>query len=86
MSGKYKFHNPKGMYFVSWAVVYWIDVLCAMNTVCYLLKVWTIVAKTHQSDINPVEAGFVDKAEDWRYGSSRDYSGLKGLLEMDFIE
>ena len=51
MSGKYKFHNPKGMYFVSWAVVYWIDVLCAMNTVCYLLKVWTIVAKTHQSDI-----------------------------------
>ena len=26
MSRKYKFHNPEGMYFVSFAVVYWIDV------------------------------------------------------------
>jgi len=36
--------------------------------------------------MNPVEAGFVGKAEDWRYSSSRDYSGFKGLLEIDFIE
>lgn len=35
---------------------------------------------------NPVEAGFVDKAEDWLYGSARDYCGLKGLLEIQFIE
>jgi|GEM_PF-4104395 len=35
--------------------------------------------------MNPVEAGFVDKAEDWRYSSSRDYSGFKGLLEIDFM-
>jgi len=26
MSRKYKFHNPEGMYFVSFATVYWIDV------------------------------------------------------------
>src|SRR5690606_38232273 len=25
MSRKYKFHNPEGLYFVSFAVVYWID-------------------------------------------------------------
>jgi len=26
MSRKYKFHNKEGIYFVSFAVVYWIDV------------------------------------------------------------
>lgn len=26
MSRNYKFHNPKGLYFVSFAVVYWLDV------------------------------------------------------------
>ncbi|MDC0584317.1 transposase [Bacteroidales bacterium] len=26
MSRKYKFHNPKGIYFVSFATVYWVDV------------------------------------------------------------
>lgn len=26
MSGKYKFHNPEGLYFVSFAVVKWLDV------------------------------------------------------------
>ncbi|WP_258104077.1 transposase [Marinoscillum sp. MHG1-6] len=25
MSRKYKFHNPEGLYFVSFATVYWID-------------------------------------------------------------
>src|SRR5699024_10604438 len=26
MSGKYKFHNPEGLYFVSFATIHWIDV------------------------------------------------------------
>jgi putative transposase len=26
MSRKYKFHNPEGIYFVSYAVVYWLDI------------------------------------------------------------
>jgi hypothetical protein len=26
MSQNYKFHNPEGLYFVSFAVVYWLDV------------------------------------------------------------
>ena len=33
---------------------------------------------------NPVMAGFVDEAE-WRYSSAIDYSGGKGLLEIDLL-
>jgi hypothetical protein len=31
---------------------------------------------------NPVEAGFVTKAEEWIYSSAIDYYGGKGLLEI----
>ena len=31
---------------------------------------------------NPVRRGYVDKAEDWRYSSARDYAGGKGLLKV----
>jgi hypothetical protein len=33
--------------------------------------------------LNPVERGYVDQAEHWRYSSARDYSGSDGLLEID---
>lgn len=35
---------------------------------------------------NPVEAGFVDKEEEWLYSSARNYYGLKGLIEVILIE
>jgi REP element-mobilizing transposase RayT len=35
---------------------------------------------------NPVRAGLVDRPEDWRYSSARDYLGLDGVLEIDLIE
>ncbi|MDZ7718459.1 MAG: transposase [Balneolaceae bacterium] len=35
---------------------------------------------------NPVEAGFVDHAECWKYSSATDYTGQKGLLQVSFIE
>ena len=35
---------------------------------------------------NPVEAGFVEKEEDWLYSSARNYHGLKGLIEVTLIE
>jgi REP element-mobilizing transposase RayT len=35
---------------------------------------------------NPVRAGLVDRSEDWRYSSARDYLGLDGVLEIDWIE
>ena len=35
---------------------------------------------------NPVEAGFVEKEEDWLYSSASNYHGLKGLIEVILIE
>ena len=35
---------------------------------------------------NPVEAGFVDEPAGWLYSSARDYSGGKGLLEVEVLE
>ena len=35
---------------------------------------------------NAVEAGIVDKAEDYIYSSARDYAGEKGLLEICFLD
>jgi len=34
---------------------------------------------------NPVAAGLVDKPEDYLYSSARDYAGLKGLLDIEFL-
>lgn len=34
---------------------------------------------------NPVEAGFVLRAEDWLYSSARDYQGNKGLIDISYI-
>lgn len=33
--------------------------------------------------INPVKRGYVDRAEQWRYSSARDYGGENGLFEID---
>ena len=35
--------------------------------------------------MNPVEAGFVEKAEDYVYSSARDFYGRKGLIELCYI-
>ncbi len=35
---------------------------------------------------NPVEAGIVEKAEEYLYSSARDYCGIKGLLEVELLE
>jgi REP element-mobilizing transposase RayT len=35
---------------------------------------------------NPVRLGLVDRPEDWRYSSARNYLGQDGLLEIDLIE
>ncbi len=34
---------------------------------------------------NPVEAGFVSEPWHWKYSSAIDYSGGKGLIEIDLI-
>jgi putative transposase len=35
---------------------------------------------------NPVEAGIVERAEDFLYSSARDYAEIKGLLEIEFLD
>ncbi|ARS34595.1 REP-associated tyrosine transposase [Pontibacter actiniarum] len=181
MSRKYKFHNQEGLYFVSFAVVYWIDVFtreeyfailtdsldycrknkgmeiyawCIMpshvhlifrakaNNPSVLLKeLKTYTSKQLQKAIaehnqesrkewilwlmeraglknsnvkhrqfwqqhnkpiellsaavidqkidyihnNPVEAGFVTEPDHWKYSSAIDFSGGKGVLEMDLV-
>jgi putative transposase len=35
---------------------------------------------------NPVKEGVVDKPEDYLYSSARDYSGMKGLLEIVYLD
>lgn len=35
---------------------------------------------------NPVRAGFVDEPQHWKYSSSRDYFGVKGILDLKPID
>ena len=32
--------------------------------------------------MNPVEAGFVENPEDWRYSSAVNYAGRKGVIDI----
>lgn len=34
---------------------------------------------------NPVEAGVVSEPHHYRYSSALDYSGGKGMIEVDFL-
>ncbi|MFT7238339.1 MAG: putative transposase [Cyclobacteriaceae bacterium] len=181
MSRKYKFHNKEGLYFVSFATVYWPDVFvrdqyfelmlnsfdycrknkgmeiysyCIMTSHVHLIfranqsnpsnlikEMKTFTSKKLQASVesnpqesrrewllwmmkyagmknsnvqhrqfwqqhnkpielwspevidqkvdyihqNPVVAGYVLEAEHWKYSSAVDYSGGKGLLEIDYI-
>ena len=181
MSRKYKFHNKEGLYFVSFATVYWIDVFiredyantiinsldycrknkgleiygwCIMPNHLHLVirdkennpekvlgrfkeftskqlrqqieenpqesrKEWMLKLMQHAASkssnvkqmqfwqhhnkpielwsndvtgqkmnyihMNPVVAGFVTEAHHWKYSSAIDYSGGKGLLDIDFL-
>jgi len=35
---------------------------------------------------NPVEAGIVERPEDYLYSSARDYCGFTGLIEINLVE
>ena len=35
--------------------------------------------------MNPVVSGFVEEPEHWKYSSAKDYSGGKGLLEIEYV-
>jgi hypothetical protein len=44
MSRNYKFHNPEGLYFISFAVVGWLYLQEMSTKICFW-KVWSIVKK-----------------------------------------
>lgn len=45
-----------------------------------------VAQKMEYVHFNPVKSGFVDKPEDWRYSSARDYSGMDGLIPATLFE
>jgi hypothetical protein len=38
--------------------------------------------KLEYMNANPVKRGYVDRAEDWRYSSARNYAGVEGLIDV----
>ncbi|WP_020529172.1 REP-associated tyrosine transposase [Flexithrix dorotheae] len=53
------------------------------------IELWSpevIEQKVSYIHANPVVAGFVAEPWHWKYSSAIDYSGGKGLLEIDFID
>ncbi len=48
------------------------------------------IVKLHKSldyiHNNPVEAGIVEKPEDYLYSSARDYYGFKGMIDIKMVE
>ena len=44
---------------------------------------WQKLSYIHE---NPVKAGFVEKPEEWLYSSARNYYGMKGLIEISFLD
>lgn len=50
-----------------------------------LCNPWIIDQKVDYIHNNPVVAGFVTEPHHWKYSSAIDYSGGKGVLEIDFI-
>lgn len=50
-----------------------------------LYKAFAIETAINYIHENPVKAGFVDKPEDYRYSSAKDYAGEKGFVQMILI-
>ncbi|CAG5084048.1 REP-associated tyrosine transposase [Parvicella tangerina] len=51
-----------------------------------LYKAETIDIKMNYIHNNPVEDGYVEKAEDYLYSSARDYAGMQGKLKIEGVE
>ncbi|OYT11180.1 MAG: hypothetical protein B6I18_05185 [Bacteroidetes bacterium 4572_112] len=89
MSRNYKFHNPDGAYFISFAVVEWLDVFTrneykdiVLDSLAYCQDNNKVIfEKINYIHNNPVEEGLVYNPEDYVYSSARDYSGEKGILD-----
>ena len=72
-AGGYKIRNQNAVHFITFAVVEWIDIFKRID-------------QQLEYHNNPVEAGIVERAEDFLYSSARDYAEIKGLLEIEFLD
>jgi REP element-mobilizing transposase RayT len=50
-----------------------------------LTKAFAIETAISYVHDNPVKAGLVDRAEDYRYSSAKDYAGEKGFVKMELV-
>lgn len=53
------------------------------------IELWSqkvIYQKLNYIHNNPIEAGFVVKAEDWKYSSAINYLGMQGVINVIMIE
>jgi len=63
-------------------VLHGIPVFTRPDTVQILLDSLHYRQKIEYIHNNPVERGYVDRPEHWRYSSARDYLGQEGLLRV----
>lgn len=50
-----------------------------------LVKAFAIETAISYVHDNPVKAGFIDRPEDYRYSSAKDYAGEKGFVKMELV-
>lgn len=56
------------------------------NTLVRLNTSEEVLAKIKEIHLLPLKAGLIDDSLAWVYSSAGDYAGIKGHLEIDFIE
>ena len=69
---RYKIIESGKTYFITSSVINWLS----------LFALPALTGTIEYIHYNPVKRGYVDKPEHWRYSSSRDYIGLKGLVAV----
>lgn len=45
-----------------------------------------MIQKINYIHYNPVKRGYVDRPEDWRYSSARNYAGIEGLIPVTLFQ
>lgn len=86
-------------YFLTFQVEGWADVFsrkvyrdfilenltyCRNEKGLYLFGYVIIESRINYNHENPVRSGIVEKPEDYLYSSARNYSGIKGIIEVDY--
>jgi len=76
---RYKIYEPTHPYFVTCTILNWILIFTRQETVEI---VFDSLKYIHH---NPVKRGYIDEAKHWRYSSTKDYEGEKGLIDIERV-